>query len=121
MRIYLRILTKSRMKTLQLNQRIVVKFYFFISLLRRVEVVVVNNTSNTSNSIYTSNSLHKSCCIPRRVIVYNYIGSMKVYTFCQNIGSDDDIVIILFLTNIVGIKVFLYGFKNLASVIARNI
>ena len=75
-----------------------------IGLCCREEVEHIYLLMFSANSINTTDALHYPCGVPWKIIIYQCIGSMKVDTFGKHIGSDQDIVPIIFLVSIFGIK-----------------
>ena len=75
-----------------------------IGLCCREEVEHIYLLMFSANSIDTADTLHDPCRVPRKVIINQCIGPMKVDTFGKNIGGDQDIVSIIFLVGIFGIE-----------------
>ena len=44
---------------------------------------------------------------------------MQVHTFCQHVGSEDDVVVVLLLLP-VGIEVLAYGLELLVAILGRD-
>ena len=92
------------MERLQLFQDPVLQRHMLIGLRCREEVEHIYLLMFGADSIDTTNTLHDPCGVPRKIIIYKCIGSMKVDTFGKHIGGDQDIVSIILLVSIFGIK-----------------
>ena len=97
------------MESLYLDERVLIELYLLVALLRWIEHEVIDIVGGGTDTVYTSDALHESRGVPWRVVVDDDIGAMQVDAFCQDIGSDDDVIIVLALAVVVGIEVFFYG------------
>ena len=103
------------METLKLDQSVLVKLDFLIALLGRIEHVVIDVGSHGADTVHTTDALHQASGVPRRIVVHDDIGAMKVNTFRQYIGSDDDIIF-HGIARIVGIEILLDGLSQTGAV-----
>ena len=88
-------------------------------MLRWIEHVVIDVLRDRTDSIDTSDALHKPGRIPRRIVVDNDIGAMQVNTFSKNIRGEDDVYRIE-LDFGVSIKILLNKFHHLVSILGSN-
>ena len=101
----LAILAKKDMEGLQLRMRLANQLYLCITFSTWHEVIDIYKWLLTSDTVYTPYTLHQTCWVPRCIIVQNDIGTVEVYTFSQYLCCNDDIVIVLPDTFVIGIKV----------------
>ena len=83
------------MESLQFFQNPFFQWHLLLTLCSREEVKYINAVKLRTNTVDTTDTLHDTGRVPRKVIVHKDIGTMQVDTFCQYIGSDKKIVFII--------------------------
>ena len=101
----LTVFTQCSMESKKFHLGFFLQLYVIVYFGCREEVKDVYFFGCTSDTVHTPDSLHQPGRVPRRIVIDDDIGTMQVYTFCQNLGRNDDIIIILFLTFIIGIEI----------------
>ena len=66
----------------------------------------MNKFFDGTDTVDTTDALHKACGIPRRIVIEDYVCTVEVDTFGENFGGYDSVVFIaLLILWIVGIEV----------------
>src|SRR3989344_4093198 len=76
-----------------------------VGLFSRKKVKGIDFIEFSINTVNAADSLHHASRIPREIIVYDYIGTVQVYTFRQYFSADENAKIV-FGKSCFGIKVF---------------
>ena len=69
------------------------------------KVVDIDDRLGGSYSVHTSNSLHKSCRVPRGVVIENAIGPMKIHSFREDLCGNNHLIVIFLWPVIIRIKI----------------
>ena len=107
------------MKALQLDKGVLVQLYLMVALLRRIEHIIVDVRGSRADTVHTAYALHQPCRVPRRIVIYNHVGSVQVDTLGQYIGGEDDIIS-LFIMRGIGIKIVLYHLVKPVAISGRH-
>ena len=103
------------MEALQFDEGVFLQADDGITWIGRIEHIVVNRVGGGADTVYTADSLHQTCGIPRAVVVDNHIGPMQVDALGQHIRSDDNVIVVVPFFLILCVKV---GFDGVAQTVA---
>ena len=84
------------------------------------EVIDIDKRLFTADTVYTTYALHQASGVPRSIIVQNNIGTVEVHTFSQDLCCNDNIVVILPDTFVIGIEIFLNRMFHLITIGSSN-
>ena len=98
------------MEGLNLTQRYLVEFDFLVSLSRGVEHIIIDDAGSRADTVHTTYALHQARSIPRRIVIDDDIRAMQVYTLCQHVCCEDDVIVVLLLFP-VGIEILADGLE----------